>query len=168
MICQQPVKKPYIFVLRLYLASQWNIVSSTWHDFPLKHIPYLMNTWLPFSFLMFKKNGIPFFSGFGSGWLPEMQSTNCEGGVGKAERLLYSTNGVTGFSHSTIWPFPTIPCGLRSSPGGGRRKAAFCLLERAWHLMTSSRPQPPEMIASSSALALFAAALHGKALVCIL
>lgn len=101
MISQQAVKKAYTFVLGLYLGpGQWNRVSSSWHVFPLKHISYLMNTWLLFSFLMFKKIAFLSFLGLGLVGFQKCNLLTVKMAQG-AEVLLYSTSRVTGCRHQT-------------------------------------------------------------------
>lgn len=118
--------------------------------FPLKHTSYLTNTWPLFIFdiFFFFKNDIPFFSGFGSGWLPEMHSCpillpNAELGTGKASGLLYSTDGVLGFrhlpQHRVALSQGASPGGCAASPGGAHLEE-FCLREHTWHLMMFCKP----------------------------
>lgn len=100
----------YIWLLES-AASQWNIVSSTWHVFPSR-THSLSYEYLAALFIFdVLKNGIPFFSGFGSGWLPEMRSTDCEDGTGQAERLLCSSSGLSGCRHQ-----PQYHMGLSHKP----------------------------------------------------
>lgn len=159
--------------------------------FPLEHTSYLTNTWPCFLFLIFFfKNEIPFFSGFGSGWLPEMHSCsvllpNAELGTGKASGLLYSTNGVLGFrhlpQHYAALSQEASPGGRAASPGGAHLEES-CLRE---HTLKSSAcrstpgiwwcsaslgwySQPPETAASSSALTYLIQHSMTRALVCIL
>lgn len=124
------------------VCFRWNMVS-TWHVFPSETY-FLSSKYLAslFIFDIFFKNDIPFFSGFGSGWLPEMHSRSAllpdtELGTGKASSLLSSTNGVLGFRHlpwhNAVLPQEGSPGGHAAFPGGAHLEEA-CPREHTWHL----------------------------------